>query len=107
MKKNGGMFTGKKKLGAIIACVVIVATLGMVTVFAANDGVSSFFGPSPESLGVKNVNVAISNDAVGGEAMHIVKNGVNLYSMDAGVTWSNTIPDGFTLDNKGFLQKIK
>ena len=107
MKENKGKFHGKKKLAVIIAGVAIVATMGTATAFAASNGTDSFFGPSPASLGVNNINAAISNDAVGGEALHIVKNGVNLYSMDAGVTWSNVIPDGFTLDNKGFLQKIK
>lgn len=102
MKENKLARLGTKKLGLIAAGVAIVAILATASAFAANGS----FGPSTLQ-GVKNVNVAISRDAVNGELMHIVKNKTDLYSFDGGETWNDVLPDGFKLDSKGNLQKIK
>jgi hypothetical protein len=102
MRKNKERTTVKKKLGMIIACALAVAALGTGTAFAANAGAF----PSPASLGVKSINVAPSKDVVSGKVMHIVKNGTHFYSVDGGEVWNDVIPDGFTLDAEGNLQKI-
>jgi hypothetical protein len=107
MTKNTDRKTINGKLGPVLACAALIAVLVTGTAFAASPGSFSFSGLSPSSIGANSINVAPSKDAVGGEVMHIIKNKTHIYSVDGGETWTDLIPDGFTLDSRGNLQKIK
>jgi hypothetical protein len=101
MNKKAGMKHIKGTLAAIFTCAALVAILGAGTAFAVN---AATIGASPPSFGVKSVNVAPSKD---GLVMHIVKDRTHFYSVNGGETWNDAIPDGFTLDSRGNLKKIK
>ena len=104
MKKETAKRTTKSKIGIALACAALIATLGTGTVFASSTGVFSSPGPTSASLGVKSINVAPFGE---GQVMHIIKDRTHFYSVDGGETWNDAIPDGFMLDIKGNLLKIK
>lgn len=104
-KLKGILGTGKRKVAVITAGSVLVLSLGTVTTYAAT--VLSHSQQIQMEQGVSSINVAPSMDAVGGEVMNIIKDGVHEYSTDGGQTWNTDLPKGFTLDADGRLQKIK
>ncbi|MDR1061054.1 MAG: hypothetical protein LBL83_07570 [Clostridiales bacterium] len=99
--RKTGVKNIKGKSAAVLACAALAVALGAAAAFAAS---AAGIGTSPPSLGAKSVNVAPSKD---GLAMHVVKDGAHFYSVDGGETWNDAIPDGFTLDSRGNLEKIK
>lgn len=97
--------TGKRRVTVITVGSALVLSLGSVTTYAAT--ALSHSQQIQMEQGVSSINVAPSMDAVGGEVMNIIKDGVHYYSTDGGQTWTTDLPKGFTLDANGHLQKIK
>jgi hypothetical protein len=114
------MDTTKKKVGAVVLCGALMATIGAGTVFAANpitslkvkmeNGVRSYStddgktwsqkAPDGVSVSDKDGKVTITNGAIpkiadGKNVMVKMENGVKSFSTDGGKNWSQKVPDGF------------
>lgn len=117
--------TIKRKAGAIVLCTVLVAALGVSTVFAASsvdslqikmeNGVRSYStddgktwsqdAPDGVTVGEEDGKVTITKGVPpkdGEENGMLIKmeNGVRYYSIDGGKTWSQDAPDGVTINEK-------
>jgi hypothetical protein len=102
---------GKKKLGALIVCGALVVSLGAVSVSAANpmtalqsaDAGGKVFitngktwSKAPEGA-QEAVNEGGPAGAPAARSFMIKdENGVKLYSVDGGKTWSRQAPDGYS-----------
>jgi len=122
--------TTKKKAGAIVLCTVLVAALGVGTVFAANsintlqvkvengvrsystDGGKNWSQDAPEGVTVSEEDgkITITNgvppkDGEGGGMLIKVEDGIRYFSTDGGRTWSQNAPEGVTVNEDGSVIK--
>ncbi|CAG7658989.1 sialidase family protein [Paenibacillus allorhizosphaerae] len=80
----------RKKIGALIVCGALVVTaIGVVSASAANIEASQ---GTKEGVEVISTNGALDEFGV----MTKIENGVKLYSLDGGKTWSKQVPQGFS-----------
>ncbi|MGE5614458.1 MAG: exo-alpha-sialidase [Bacillota bacterium] len=118
--------TTKKKAGAVVLCIVLVAALGAGTVFAARsmsflqvrmengvrtystDGGRTWSQDAPDGVTVSEEDgkITITNSVFpkGGEGTGMLiktEDGVRYYSVDGGKSWRQTAPEGVIVDEDG------
>ncbi len=122
--------TTKKKAGAFVLCTVLVAALGVGTVYATNsintlqvkmengvrsystDGGETWSKDAPDGVvvseedGKVTITKGVPSEVGKGNGMMIkMEDGVRYYSTDGGKTWTQNAPEGVIVNEDGSVIK--